>query len=103
MDQEILRQIITRVVYRVLAEALPQFLNRPGGVPQPQIELTRPGKSNSGAESANPELEPEKLVTEETVRQAWKERAVLIINKGVICTPLARDVIKELGVHVIWR
>lgn len=103
MDQEILRQIITKVVYRIMAEAMSQFPNRPGGVPQPQIDLTRPGQSYSEAKPANAEMEPERLVTEETVRRAWREKAVLIINKGVICTPLARDVIKELGVHVIWR
>lgn len=47
--------------------------------------------------------EPVGLVTEETVRQAWKKKAVIAINKGVICTPLARDTIKELGVEVIWK
>jgi putative phosphotransacetylase len=47
--------------------------------------------------------EPTKLVTEETVRQAWKNKAVIAINKGVICTPLARDTIKELGVEVVWK
>lgn len=47
--------------------------------------------------------EPKVLVTEETVRAAWKKKAALAINKGVICTPLARDIIKELGVEVIWK
>ncbi|NLJ40470.1 MAG: phosphate propanoyltransferase [Clostridiales bacterium] len=47
--------------------------------------------------------EPIKLVTEETVRDAWNTKAILTINKGVICTPLARDTIKELGVEVIWK
>jgi len=47
--------------------------------------------------------EPRVLVTEETVRQALRKKAVLVINKGVICTPLARDAIKELGVEVIWK
>lgn len=100
MDQEMLRQIISKVIHRVLSEVLTdelmQSLNRPGAILQTQVELTRPGQNNA-------ELEPEKLVTEETVRQAWKAKAVLIINKGVICTPLARDAIKELCVQVIWR
>lgn len=47
--------------------------------------------------------EPKKLVTEQTVRDAYNKKAVLAINKGVICTPLARDTIKELGVSVIWK
>jgi len=47
--------------------------------------------------------EPKKLVTEQTVRDAFNKKAVLAINKGIICTPLARDVIKELGVSVIWK
>lgn len=47
--------------------------------------------------------EPVGLVTEDTVRQAWKKKAVIAINKGVICTPLARDTIKDLGVEVIWN
>jgi putative phosphotransacetylase len=47
--------------------------------------------------------EPSVLVTEETVRRAWKQKAALVINKGVICTPLARDVIKELGVEAVWK
>lgn len=47
--------------------------------------------------------EPNKLVTEDTVRNAWKKKAVLSIGKGVICTPLARDAIKELGMKVIWK
>ncbi len=96
MDQELLKQIITKVIYRVMTEVMVQLQNRPGEIPQILSELTRPAQSNPG-------LEPEKLVTEETVRQAWKQKAVLTINKGVICTPLARDVIKELGVEVVWR
>ena len=48
-------------------------------------------------------VEPDKLVTEETVRNAWKKNAILSIGKGVICTPLARDVINELGMKVIWK
>lgn len=48
-------------------------------------------------------VEPLKLISEETVRQAWKRNAALVINKGVLCTPLARDTIKELGVKVIWK
>jgi len=47
--------------------------------------------------------EPDKLVTEETVRNAWKKNATLSIGKGVICTPLARDAINELGMKVIWK
>ena len=47
--------------------------------------------------------EPQGLITEETVRQVWKKKAVLTVNKNVICTPLARDTIKELGVEVIWK
>ncbi|RCX18013.1 putative phosphotransacetylase [Anaerobacterium chartisolvens] len=47
--------------------------------------------------------EPVGLVTEDTVRRAWKKKAVITVNKGVICTPLARDAIKELGVEVIWN
>jgi len=47
--------------------------------------------------------EPQGLITEEIVRQAWKNKAVLAVNKNVICTPLARDSIKELGIEVIWR
>ena len=96
MDQEMLRKIISKVVQRVMAEALTEYLNEQAMVMQTQNELTRSGKSNA-------ELEPEKLVTEEIVRRAWKEKAVLIINKGVICTPLARDTMKELGVQVIRR
>jgi hypothetical protein len=48
-------------------------------------------------------IEPMGLITEETVRQAWKKEVSLAINKDVICTPLARDAIRELGVEVIWR
>jgi len=47
--------------------------------------------------------EPAGLVTENTVRDAWKKKAILSIGKGVICTPLARDVINELGMKVIWK
>lgn len=47
--------------------------------------------------------EPKKLVTEQIVREVFSKKAVLTINKGVICTPLARDTIKELGVDVIWK
>jgi putative phosphotransacetylase len=47
--------------------------------------------------------EPILLVTEEIVRQVLRKKAVLVINKGVICTPLARDAIKELGVEVVWK
>ena len=47
--------------------------------------------------------EPEKLVTEDTVRNAWKKKAILSIGKGVVCTPLARDAINELGMKVIWK
>ena len=47
--------------------------------------------------------EPHMLVTEETVRQALRKKATLVINKGVICTPLARDAIKESVVEVIWK
>lgn len=47
--------------------------------------------------------EPINLVTEGIVRDAWKEKTVLAIKKGAICTPLARDTIKELDVEVIWK
>ncbi len=45
--------------------------------------------------------EPLKIITEATVRRAWERKAALKINKGVICTPLAMDTIKELGIKVI--
>lgn len=41
------------------------------------------------------------LVTEESVRQAWKEKKALYLKKGSITTPLAKDTAKELGVELI--
>ena len=41
------------------------------------------------------------LVTEDRVRQAWKEKKPLYIKKGSITTPLAKDTAKELGVELI--
>jgi putative phosphotransacetylase len=85
--------------YVILSKALPAAAASPSrqacsGAELPAVAPER----ERGAE-----LEPEKLITEETVRQAWKQKAVLIVNKGVLCTPLARDAIKELGVQAIWR
>jgi putative phosphotransacetylase len=42
------------------------------------------------------------LVTEAAVRSAWEKKTALKIRKNAVCTPLARDVIKELGVDVKW-
>lgn len=42
------------------------------------------------------------LVTEESVRQAWKEKKALYLKKGSITTPLAKDTAKELGVELIF-
>ena len=47
--------------------------------------------------------QPQVLVTEDIVRKAQAKKAVLVINEGVICTPLAKDTIKELGIEVIWK
>lgn len=41
------------------------------------------------------------LITDEMVRQAHKDSESLVVNKGAIYTPLARDTIKELGVKVV--
>lgn len=41
------------------------------------------------------------LVTEDKVRQAWKNKKPLVVGKGSMITPLAKDTIKELGVEVI--
>lgn len=47
--------------------------------------------------------EPLTLVTEETVRHAWKNKTSLVVKEGGLITPLARDTIKELGVKVIRK
>ena len=65
--------------------------------------MTTPIKGKYGSTQKLLVEEPVGLVTEEIVRQAWKKKAVIAINKGVICTPLARDTIKELGVEVVWK
>mgnify|MGYP000890868402 CR=1 FL=1 len=41
------------------------------------------------------------LITEDEVRQAWKEKKPIYIKKGSITTPLAKDTAKELGVELI--
>ena len=41
------------------------------------------------------------LITEDRVRQAWKEKKPLYLKKGSITTPLARDTARELGVELI--
>lgn len=41
------------------------------------------------------------LVTEDRVRQAWKDKKPLYLKKGSITTPLAKDTAKELGVELI--
>lgn len=41
------------------------------------------------------------LVTEDRVRQAWKEKKPLYLKKGSITTPLAKDTARELGVELI--
>lgn len=43
------------------------------------------------------------LVTEDTVRSAFKRKTRLSIPRTAICTPLARDAIKDLGVEVHWE
>lgn len=71
----------------------------------PQLAEDSSVKEITKKESAIKHLieEPQGVITEETVRRAWKKKAVLAVNKNVICTPLARDTMKELGVEVIWR
>lgn len=73
------------------------FSEIPEPAPAPIQEPVRPVARAKEIE------EPVALVTEETVRRVWKKKAALAINKGVVCTPLAKDVIRELGVEVIWR
>lgn len=46
--------------------------------------------------------EPLAIITEETVRSAWKNKMSLVAGEGCIVTPLAYDTIKELGVNLIW-
>ena len=41
------------------------------------------------------------LITEDNVRQAWKEKKPLFAGKGAMITPLAKDTMRELGVEVI--
>lgn len=82
-----------------------------GSVPMKQDNLSLQAEanlSNAGSSVINitgnkAVEEPKVLVTEEIVRKAREKRAVLVINKGVICTPLAKDAIKELGAEVIWK
>ncbi len=40
------------------------------------------------------------LVTEEVVRQAWKDKTEIYIKEGTLITPLAKDTVKELGVKL---
>jgi putative phosphotransacetylase len=47
--------------------------------------------------------DPLALVTEDMVRQAWKNKTALLVKDGGLITPLARDTIKELGVEVIFK
>lgn len=41
------------------------------------------------------------LITEESVRKAFKNKESLTVKKGYMITPLAKDVVKELGVEII--
>ena len=47
------------------------------------------------------EKEPLRLITDETVREAWEKREKLKISSTTIITPLARDTIKELKVEML--
>lgn len=53
-------------------------------------------------DQTNNMTEPLLIITEETVRAAWKNKTSLVAAKGGIITPLAHDTIKELGVKLIW-
>lgn len=47
----------------------------------------------------NPEIV--NLVTEETVRRAWKNKTNIMIKEGTPVTPLARDILRELGIKLM--
>ena len=40
------------------------------------------------------------LVTERDIRKAWREGSDILVRKGGLVTPLARDTAKELGVQI---
>jgi putative phosphotransacetylase len=65
------------------------------GTPQNPVE-------SKGNPSMNPTpvKETVALVTEETVRQAWKDKKDIYVKEGALITPLAKDTIKELGVKL---
>ena len=60
---------------------------------------------NETAQPENSSLtsEPLALVTEESVRSAWKNQRVLSVKEGGMITPLARDTMKDLGVEVVFK
>lgn len=68
--------------------------------------------NNTAVMMANKSLQPKSgqklqgtplsLITEDSVRMAWKNKTDLFAIKSAIFTPLARDTMKELGVDVIW-
>lgn len=62
-----------------------------------------PPRANTALNAVKAIGDPLTLVTEETVRQAWKNKTALLVKNGGLITPLARDTIKELGVEVILK
>lgn len=63
------------------------------------VTKNKSNQERTGNKSQNTFLS---LITEDTVRSAWKNKTALLAGKNTIITPLARDTIKELGVEVTW-
>jgi len=63
-------------------------------------ERDAPKAEKASAPVGKPEETVYSLVTEKIVLEASKSKKPLYVNSGTVITPLARDVIKELGVEV---
>lgn len=70
-------------------------------------KFTFEGAENIPSRNTIPKVKEEirvlNLITEDVVRQAWKNNSGITANKGAICTPLAKDTLKELGVSIVWQ
>lgn len=68
------------------------------------FKLKRPGSAPAAASSGRPAGAAEKIlkgvVKENTVIDAAKAGARLVIGRGVVVTPLARDKARQLGVQI---